>query len=287
MTAGYAEIEARLNAAKSRFSEAWESVENARIVKTQRNGFALRFKYPLLISFCLLVIAAVFVVQFVFAQFDALYIVCECIIVLAMAVGIFVLSVSWFWNVRNAKCAEVIDYLRSEPKCVVSEIAGGGMKVEWEEARFYFRGDQAELFEGGVKEYRPFVYKKMRGHSRNYALLDLEALTANFFDGATVVSEENDTTALSSGFRFHLSDGKLDWFEIEGMYSECYENNLPIFALFGASKSYVFRYAFTELNRKHYRMVLPDIVRDACKYYFLEEPRGEGVVIANPRVRGL
>ena len=273
MMNAYLEIEQRLDAAKERFSSAFDAVKNARIVKTQRNNFALRCKFPLLMLLCVVGIVAVLVFQLMFRQFDALYIVCECIIIVALTAFFVLLAISWSINLKNAKCAEVIEYYNGKTKCLMSEITGGGRKVEWSEARFFFsKKDEAELFEGGAKTYSPFSYKKIRGHSRNFVLLSSEAIVSNFFVGAEVIGEEDGIVALSSGFRFCEKDGALAWFEIQGMYSECYENNFPIYAPLSASPSYLFRYEFNSINRKNYKMILPEITRDACKYYFLRLP---------------
>ena len=271
--AGYLEIEARLTEAKKRFSDAFDAVENARIIKTQRNDFALRCKFPLLMLLCLVGIAAVIVFQILLEQFDAMYIVCECIIIVALTAFFVLLAVSWSINLKNAKCAEIIEYYNGKTKCLTSEVTGGGRKVEWSEARFYFsRKGEAELFEGGAKTYSPFAYKKIRGHSRNYVLLSSAAIVANFFEGAEVLGDADGVVSLSSGFRFRATDGVLAWFEIQGMYSECYENNFPIYAPLSASSSYLFRYEFDSVNRKNYKIILPEITRDACKYYFLRLP---------------
>lgn len=276
----YIEIENTLKAERDRFVDAWGRISNARIRKTQTNGFGLKAKYPLLIALCILVIAAVLVVQFVFAQYDVWYIVCECIILLSMCAAVVLLSISWNVTLKNAKLAETIEYYNGSIKCVTSEISGGGKKVEWEQARFYFLGeDRAELFDGGEKVYQPFVYKKMRGHSRNYVLLDGETLAANFIDGATVVKQEGGVTELNNGFRYKITDGNLEWFEIKGMYSECYENNFPIYAPLTTSKSYVFRYEFEEINRKNYHMILPEITRYAAEFYFVDLPKDDNILI--------
>lgn len=276
----YIDIENSIKEVRSRFVSAWEGISNARIKKTQRNGFGLKAKYPILIALCVLAIAAVLVVQFVFAQYDVWYIVPECIILLAMSVAVVLLAISWNITLKNAKRAETIEYYNGNIKCVTSEIAGGGKKVEWENARFYFLGaDKAELFDGGSKVYQPFVYKKMRGHSRNYALLDGETLAVNFIDGAEVIKQDGGVTELNNGFKFKITDGKLEWFEIKGMYSECYENNFPIYAPFTTSRYYVFRYEFEEINRKNYHMILPEITRYAAEFYFVDLPKDDNILI--------
>lgn len=271
--AGYVEIEQQLADAKTRFKTAFDGVENARIVKTQRNNFALRFKFSLLMLLCLVGIAAVIIFQILLNQFDVLYIVCECIIITALTAFFVLLAVSWRLNLRNAKCAEIIEYYNGKTKCIYSEIAGGSFKVEWADARFFFtpKGD-AELFEGGSKTYSPFSYKKIRGHSRNYVLLDADAIIANFFEGAEVLDDADGVVTLSGGFRFKTVGDTIEWFEIIGMYSECYENNFPIWAPLSASGAYTFRYEFTSVNRRNYKIILPEITRDACKYYFLRSP---------------
>lgn len=270
---GYLDIEQRLGEAKAEFRAAFDAVENARIKKTQRSDFALRFKFPLLMLLCLVGIGAVVIFQIVWKQFDALYIVCECIILLALSAFFVLLAISWSINLKNARCTEIIEYYNGKTKCLTSEITGGGQKVEWSEARFYFsRKGQAELFEGGSKTYSPFTYKKIRGHARNYVLLSADALIANFFEGAEVLDDTDGVVSLSSGFRYGIRGGIIEWFEIRGMYSECYENNFPLYAPLSASPSYVFRYEFSAVNRKNYKIILPEITRDACKFYFLKLP---------------
>lgn len=270
---GYLDIEKSISEAKRRFTDAFLGIRNARIKKTQRNDFALRFKYPLLILLCVVCMAAVIVFQVMWQQTDWLYIVCESVIGVGLVAFIVLLSVSWRYTVMNARRAETIEYYNGKIRCVSSVVAGGGRKAEWEEARFFFTPKgEFELFEGGQKTYSPFVFKKFRGHSRNYVLLDAEAIVANFFEGAEVVSDDGRNVALSSGFRFCVEDGVLRYFEIEGMYSECYENNFPIYAPFTVSSSYVFRYEFEQIDRPNFRLILPEITREACKMYFLELP---------------
>ena len=87
-------FEKQLADAKARFKSAFDGIENAQIIKSQYNRFALRFKYPLFIFLCLLVIAALIVVQVVLSQFDPLYIVCECIIIAALTAFMALLAAS-------------------------------------------------------------------------------------------------------------------------------------------------------------------------------------------------
>ncbi len=266
--------------ARERFLAAWSEIKNARIKKTQYSGFGLKAKYPLLMALCAVVIAGLLVPQFILKMYDVWYIVCEVIIILAMCGAIWLLAISWKYTIMNAKCSETIEYYNGGIKCVMSEIAGGGRKVEWEKARFYFVGeDKAELFDGGAKQYRPFVYKKIRGHSRNYVLLDGETIAVNFIDGARVKSEENGVTELDNGFRFETQGTTLKWFEIKGMYSECYENNFPIYAPLTTGRSYIFRYEFETVNRENYTMLLPQITRLAAEYYFTELPKDPNILI--------
>ncbi len=276
----YIEIEEKLSDARTRFADAFGAIKNARIIKKQANNFALRFKYVLLMLLCVAGIADVVVFQVVLRQFDPLYIVCECVIIVALTAFIVLLAISWRINLQNAACCEIIDYYNGGIKCLYSTVAGGGSKVEWEAARFYFtKKGEAELFEGGAKEYRPFVYKKIRGHARNYVLLSAEAILANFFDGSEVTSDDGETVTLSSGFSFTVRGGTLVRFEITGMYSECYENNFPLYAPLSASSSYTFTYEFTEVNAPGFRLILPEIVRDACRFYFLTPPSDENIHI--------
>lgn len=271
--AGYIEIEERLGEVKERFRSAFDGISNARILKTQRNNFAIRAKYLLLMLLCVIGISAVVAFQILWKQFDGLYIVCECIIIVALLTFLGLLSVSWRVTLKNAKCTEIIRYYNGKTKCLLSDVSGGGKKAEWSEARFYFsKKGEAELFEGGAKTYSPFSYKKIRGHARNYVLLDSAALIANFFDNAEVLADEDGIVTLSGGFRFKTKDGVLEWFEIYGMYSECYENNFPIYAPLSMSPNYVFRYEFSDINRKNYKIILPEITTDACNYYFLKPP---------------
>ena len=276
-------MEMKIDKVVERFAKAFGSIRNARIIKRQANNFALKFKYPLLMLICIAVIALLVVFQVILQQFDVIYIVCESIIIVFMVAFIALFAVSWKINLQNASCAEIIEYYYDgETKCLYSTVAGGGSKAEWKEARFYFYGeDQAELFEGGEKIYQPFVYKKVRGHARNFALLSLEALLTNFFENAEVLEEDENHVSLSSGFRFYMNGDRLVRFEIDGMYSECFENNFPIYAPLAMSKSYTFTYEFEEINRENYSMILPEIVRYACDYYFLPLPKANGLYIEN------
>ena len=283
-TQSYIEIEKSLTEAKTRFSDAFDGIRNARIIKTQRSEFGLKFKYPLLILLCLICMAALVVFQVLLRQTDWLYIVCESVIGVGLVIFICLLAVSWRYTILNARCAEVIEYYNGKIKLVTSTVAGGGRKVEWEEARFFFTPkNEFELFEGGQKTYSPFLFKKIRGHSRNYVLLDSAAIMANFFEGAEVTSDDGVNVALSSGFRFGIREGVLEYMEIEGMYSECYENNFPVYAPFTVSPSYVFRYDFTLIDRENYRPVLPEITREACRMYFLDLPsaKDDNILVEN------
>ena len=278
----YEQAERELSEAREAFSSAFGGTENAAVIKSQRNDFALRFKYPLLMLVCAVIVAAVVVIQVVFKQFDALYIVCECIICLAMAACIVLFAITWYITRRNARAAEAITYYSPEPgkRFLYTEIAGGGEKIEWADACLYLRGDAAELFEGNGKQYSPFLYKKVRGHSRGYALFDLGNILGNFMDGCDVISHEGNVWRLSSGFSFAVAeDGTLAYFEIKGMYDECYENNFPLYAPFSVSRSYVFTYRFTAVNAPNFRMHLPDITRTACDFYFVPPPDDPRIVV--------
>ncbi|MBR6788960.1 MAG: hypothetical protein IKM44_04050 [Clostridia bacterium] len=272
-----------INQAKDRFSNAFKKVENARIMKSQVNDFAVKFKYPIFMLVCLAVITALVVFQVIAKQFDLIYIISECVIISFLIALIVLLAISWKVNLQNATCAEIIDYyVKDGKKCVCSSLPNGNYKVEWDKAKFFFtKKDEAELFESCDKDYTPFVYKKVRGHARNYALLDLEALLATFFEGATVTEATEEYVTLSSGFTFFDSDGVLTKFEINGMYSECFENNFPLYAPLSVSKSYKFTYEFTEINKSGYKMILPEIVRVACDYYLLPLPDITGVYVEN------
>ena len=112
----YTDIEKELAAARDEFSGAFNAVENAVIVKSQSNKFALRFKYPLLIALCLLIVAAIVVFQVIWKQYDVIYFVCEGIIGVAFAAFIVLLSVTWHYTVKNSKCAERITYYKGGEK---------------------------------------------------------------------------------------------------------------------------------------------------------------------------
>ncbi len=278
----YSEIEKELACARDEFKAAFDGVENAVITKSQVNKFALRFKYPLMIALCLFIVAAVVVFQVIWKQYDVVYFVCEGIIGVAFAALIVLLSITWHYTVKNAKCAERMTYYKGGDKgvkCVYTEITGGGQKVEWEQARFYFKANEAELFEGNGKIYNPYLYKKIRGHSRGYALLDSDFILQVFFNGCEVISSVDGTTALSSGFSYTAKNGKLIGFVIEGMYDECYENNFPLFAPFSVSRSYTFRYDFSQVNVPNFRLYLPDITRQACEFYFVQPPEDSRIVV--------
>ena len=278
----YDEAEKALGEARAAFADAFGRVKNAKIIKSQRNDFAMRLKYPLLILACLAIAAAVVVMQVVFSQYDALYIVCECVICLAMAATIVLLSITWHITRLNARAAETITYYVGEngSPILYTEITKGGCKVEWKDACLYFRGDAAELFEGNGKQYDPFLYKKVRGHSRGYALLDCGNLTETFFKGCEVTEAEGGKYRLSSGFSFEVAaDGTLSRFAIDGMYNECYENNFPLYAIFSVSRRYLFSYEFTEVNAPNFRMHLPEITRTACEFYFVDPPEDPKVVV--------
>lgn len=278
----YEQAEKELEGARKAFKDAFDSIRNAKITKSQRNEFAMRFKYPLSMAVCAAVIAAIVVIQVVFAQYDWLYIVCEAVICVAMVSAIVILSVTWFYTRRNAKAAERITYYSPEEgvRYLYTAITGGGEKVEWADASLYLRGNEAELFEGNGKEYNPYLYKKIRGHSRGYVFLSSENLLGNFFSGYEVLSREGGAWKLSSGFSFKLGeDGRLLEMEIKGMYNECYENNFPLVALFPVSRSYTFTYKFSEVNVPNFRMYLPEVTRTACEFYFIPPPQDKGIVV--------
>lgn len=278
----YGQAENELAAAREAFSAAFGGVRNAKIVKSQRNDFAVRFKYPLLMLACAAIVAAVIVIQVVFSQYDPIYIICEAVICIAMAISVVLLAITWRITVLNASCAETITYYSPESgaKCLYTAVTKGGKKVEWAEACLYLRGSDAELFEGNGKEYNPFIYKKVRGHSRGYALLDLGNLLGNFFSGCDVLSSDGKEWKLSSGFAFGIGeDGNLSYFTIDGMYNECYENNFPLYAPFPVSGRYLFTYRFTEVNNPGFRMHLPELTRTACEFYFVPPPDDPHIVV--------
>ena len=66
----YEQAERELSEAREAFSSAFGGTENAVVIKSQRNDFALRFKYPLLMLVCAVIVAAGGVLQGVFRQVD-------------------------------------------------------------------------------------------------------------------------------------------------------------------------------------------------------------------------
>ncbi len=278
----YEQAEKELSEAREAFSSAFGDIRNAKITKTQRNDFALKFKYPLCMLVCIAIVAAIVTIQIVFSQYDWLYIVCEAVICLAMAAAVALLAVTWRVTRRNAKLAETITYYSPEPgvRYMHTVINGGGEKVEWAAACLYLRGSEAELFEGNGKEYNPYIYKKVRGHSRGYALFSLDNILGNFFSGCSVISRGENVWKLSSGFTFALGeDGRLLRFTIDGMYNECYENNFPLVALFPVSRRYTFTYTFRDVNDPGFRMYLPENTRAACEFYFVPVPEDAHIVV--------
>ena len=278
----YEQAESELNAAREAFKSAFGGIKNAKVIKSQRNGFALKFKYPLLMLVCAAIVAAVIAIQIVFEQYDPIYIICECIICLAMTISIVMFAITWRITILNAGCAETIVYYAPDDgvKCLYTTVTKGGEKIEWTEACLYLRGNEAELFEGNGKQYDPFLYKKVRGHSRGFALLNCGNLIANFFNGCDVISHDGGKWELSSGFSFFVDEnGLLSWFSIDGMYNECYENNFPLYAPFSVSRQYVFTYRFTEVNVPNFRMHLPELTRTACEFYFVNPPEDPRIII--------
>lgn len=275
----YTDIEQNLAAVTDIFATAFDKVENARIVKSQVNTFGLKLKFPLIVVLSLALIAGIIIMQIAFSQYDVLFIVCEAIIIVALAIIIAVSVPTFIITLKNAACAEVIHYLGGKNRCLLTEVTRGGTKAEWSDASFYFTDKDIELIEGGKKEYQPFLYKKIRGHSRGYALLDSAAIIKNFFEGAEVIYAEDGEYRLSSGFCFKIDYDQLIWFEINGMYSECYEHNFPLYAFMPTSKSYVFRYTFTEVNVANFTIRMPDEIREACAYYFIQPPEIDKVIV--------
>ena len=66
----YDEAEKALGEARAAFADAFGRVKNAKIIKSQRNEFAMRLKYPLLMLACFAIVAALVVMQVVFANYD-------------------------------------------------------------------------------------------------------------------------------------------------------------------------------------------------------------------------
>ena len=275
----YLEEEKQCRVAAERFKAAFDSIDNAVILKSQKNAFGLKIKYPLLIVLCLLAVAAVFVVQFALSLFDAMYIVCEVIIAAAMLFFSALLARTWAATVKNARLAEKITYYRGKETFLVTEITGGGHKIEWADASLYVKGDVFELIESPTKEYTPYFYKKIHGHSRGYRLLNSDTVVKAFFDGATVVSDEGGTVELSNGFRFCIEFDKLKYIEIVGFYDECYENNFPLLTVTPQSRSYTFRYDFTAVNVPNFRLILPDRAAECAKLFFAELPPDKNIII--------
>lgn len=272
------EEEAAAEAAK-RFTAAFGGIKNAVVRKSQKNMFGLYVKYPLFVALCLGAIAAVFILQFAFSLFDAMYIVCEIILAAGLVFVSAVLLRTWAVVIRNATLAEEIVYYNGGVKCMVTSVSGGGKKVEWEDASLYLHNDDFELIESKTKQYNPLFYKKIHGHSRGFAFFDAGALVSTFFDGANVVSDNNGETVMSTGFKFKTEYGVLKYIEVTGFYDECYENNFPIMTISAQSKSYTFRYEFSDVNVPNFRLILPDRTKEGAKLFFLTLPADKNIYI--------
>lgn len=274
----YLDDQKALSDAAERFRAAFGGIENAVVLKSQKNAFGLYVKYPLLIFLCAAVVAAVFIVQFVFSYFDAMYIVCEVVLTAGLAFVIILLVRTWLVVIKNAGLAEEITYYNGEVKCLVTTVSGGGKKIEWEDASLYINGDSFELIESKTKKYNPIFYKKIHGHSRGYKFFNCDALVSTFFgDNATVLSDDGRAVELSSGFKFGIEYGVLKYIELTGFYDECYENNFPILSISAQSKSYTFRYEFTQVNVPNFRLILPDRTKECAKLFFAELPEDKNI----------
>ena len=277
----YLEEEKGCREAAGKFAAAFDGVNNAVIMKSQVNGFGLKVKYPLLITLCLLAVAAVFVLMFSLRLFDVMFIVCVVIITAVMLFFATLLVRTWLITIKNSKLAEKITYYRGKNVWLVAEITGGGRKIEWDGISFYIKGDDFELVESPTKQYNPYFYKKLHGHSRGHKLLKSETIVKAFFDGATVLSDDGNIVCMSSGFKFCVEHGTLKYFEIEGFYDECYENNFPLLSIKPQSRSYVFRYDFTAVNVPNFRLILPDRSVECAKLFFTEIPRDDKNIFIN------
>lgn len=276
----YLEDEKKLQEISSRFRAVFGSVNNSVVLKSQKNTFGLYVKFPLFIGLLLALAAAVYIIQFALESFDALYIVCEVILTLGIAFVIVLMTRTWIKTIKNAKQAEEITYYKTaDSRFLVTKIAGGGNKFEWADASLFISGDDFELIESKTKKYNPLFYKKLHGHSRGYRFFDVDFLVSTFFEGMTVLSDENGVVTLSSGFKFAIEYDVLKYVEVEGFYDECYENNFPLLSILPQSKSYVFKYEFTSVNVPNFRLILPDRTNEGAKLFFLELPEDKNIII--------
>lgn len=286
----YIDDEKRAREAAEKFAAAFNKIENAAVYKSQKNTFGLYVKFPLFMFLLALLLTAVIILQVMLSLYDPIYIVCE-VVIFVSSVFLYVVFIrTWLLTIKNAKLAEKITYYNGKKKCMVTEITGGGSKIEWADASLYMKGDDFELIESDKKEYNRFFYKKLHGHSRGFRLFDAETIVKAFFDGATVIPSDDtvvndadknngEVIRLSSGFSYCIEYGSLKYFEIDGFYDECYENNFPIMSIKPQSKSYVFRYDFTAINTPNFRLVLPDRAAEGAKLFFVNLPDDNNIVV--------
>ena len=273
----YLEEEKKCREAAERFTAAFSKVENAIVFKSQSNYFGVKIKYPLLLSLCVLLVTVIFVFQFTFELYDFMFIICEVVTVGAMVFFFVLIVKTWFLTMKNAKIAEKMIYYNGDKKCLVTEITDGGTKIEWNGASLYMSGDDFELIESKDKKYYPYFYKRIHGHSRGFRLFNPDNIIGMFFNGATVLSDENGKTVMSSGFTFTIEYDSLKEFEIIGFYDECYENNFPVMSISTQSKNYVFKYEFAAVNVPNFRLILPERSKECAKLFFLELPKDRNI----------
>lgn len=275
----YFDEQKKLDEVAEMFSNAFCSIENASIVKSQKNSFSSYVKFPLVIGLAVLLVVLMYVIQFAFSFFDAMYVICEVILTVGVAFAVVVLIRTWRRELANAVWTEKIQYYNGKSRLQVTEVANGGRKIEWNRGSLYIEADDFELIEGAGKEYKPYYYKKMHGHSRGYSVTDIDWLLSVYFNGASVVSNENGIVQLSTGFEFCIEYGMLKYFVINGFYHECYENNFPIMSFMSMSKRYAFRYEFSAINVPQYKLILPERTSVGAEIYNLELPNDENVLI--------
>lgn len=270
------EEEKKLAEARSRFASLLGSVKNAVIIKSERNGFAVTAKFPLLIFACLLIIASMVTASVVVNPPDAIIITASVAASLGLVFIIALLTRTFFAVRKNARESERLFYQNKGGEAtIVTLVRGGGRKAEWKDASLYFAPDgSCEIIESPDVEYKPFLAKNYRGHSRGFRLLQPDFLLKTFFNGCEVLEDKDGRVALSSGFSFSYVGDTLTSFTIEGFFSECYENNFPIGSVLSESKSYKFSYAFTAVNDPGFIQRFPPETKAAAKVFGLSLPSG-------------
>lgn len=275
----YLDDQIKTNKAFADFKTAFTNVENATIIKSQKNSFALYVKYPLILFLLILVVATVYIIQLTVGYYDALYIVCEIVLTIGLTFVSIVLIRTWIRVISNAKVAEEIVYYNKDVRCHVVDVKYAGEKIECENGSLYIEGDDFELIEGEGKEYKAYYYKNMHGHSRGYLATNIEWLEKVFFVGAKVLADDENGVLLSSGFRFKISHNQLSSYTICGFYDECYENNFGIVSFMSQSKSYQFEYKFKEVNSPSFRLMLPVRSREGARLFGLDLPEHRNIII--------